>query len=115
MKASDVKEIVNWLRSWKDGPRQPDWTFKAADAIEARFMPKVEVPEGAKHELENDACYAFRCGACKRYWTEAWGSMDDVSGLDPEPGMEVECQHCGTELRLACWDPDMEGMYDEDG
>jgi hypothetical protein len=117
MKAADVKAIADWIRR-ELVRRNGQWVQQAAweecaKGIEQRFLPTVKVEPGAKHQLENNACYSFRCGACGKSWTESWGSMDDLTGLDPEPGMEAVCEHCGTELSLANWDPDMEGMYDE--
>lgn len=88
-------------------PRCPTTHADSADAIEEKFIPKVESPpKGAKHEMVNDSTYAFKCGACGLEWTEAWGSMDDIGGMDPMPGEDLDCLHCGTELPLKAWDED---------
>ena len=76
--------------------------------------PKLEIQPGARHKLERAAAYQFRCGACGNYWMESWGSLDDMSGMDPEPGMEVECDYCGTELPLGAFDdPDLNEFHIE--
>ena len=97
MKYVDVKKIVEWVRA-----QDVALADAMADSIEEEFLPKADAKPGAQHSMEDDACYAFTCGACGKHWVETWGEVQDPMSV-PIAGDEVSCEHCGTKLGLAPW------------
>lgn len=48
----------------------------------------------------NLIAYTWECGACGHTWDEIWGDADDITGMDPYSGMDVQCPKCDAELEL---------------